>query len=205
VKCHTGCTDCTKYPYSFRDCAACDTPYALNNAPTGETHKFCVSVCPTHFDDSVSSGNCALSTSSQEKIVEYDFGKVPLGTDLTAGYSNSGHASVADIVFETDSESGMPSKFRGIYFNGDNGTPANKSYIQPEFVLNHSCSIHLWLLRLAEDADHTVLDIVRDDFDGDVKDSQFLRLFINGSNRMALSFAKDSHSATNESYTTKAD
>lgn len=112
-------------------------------------------------------------------------------------YANLGTATVTALEFKPAGKNVRPAKNRGVFFDGTNGTEA---WIQPSFMLNHTFAVHTWLRRLADGADHTVLNRVRSDF-SDAKNSKFLRLYIDSTDVMGAALAKDSHNKDNESYT----
>ena len=60
---------------------------------------------------------------------------------FTDQVTNSGVIG-GDITVTTSDPSGFPAKYRGIYFDGTNG-----SFIAlPAFTFNHTCSLHFWIM-----------------------------------------------------------
>ena len=132
-----------------------------------------MSVCPSGF----LGGSCTL-TGGDELALSVNF-NIPNDTFTNSGSSSGTLASLTTTI-DSGSGAGHPAKYRGLYFDG-----ANNGYIElPDFRLNHSFSVHSWVL-VKVLGDLTVYSRDRDDFSNGTS-HQHLRLSIGGTSNNKL-------------------
>lgn len=151
--------------------------------------RYCLDACPLKFTES---GN--ECTSANTKILSYNF-NVPKNVYTNAGTANTGFTLTSTI----DGLSGYPAIHRGIHF--DNSKDA---YLEvPSFVLNHTFSVHSWILVKTLPAAgkvYTLFSVDRNVFTS-ATSAQHFTIDLNETGNILVSLYKDTDSTSVGSHT----
>lgn len=117
------------------------------------------------------------------KILSYSF-NVPMNT-----YTNAGTATGFDLTSNIDGTSGYPSIHRGIHFDS-----AKDGYLAlPSLMLNHTFSVHSWILVKALPAagkTQTLFSIDRNDFSTTTSAKHFI-ILLDENGKIQVFLSKD--------------
>ena len=113
-------------------------------------------------------------------IISYDF-NVPSST-----FANSGSGGTLSATSTIVNASGNPAKNRGVYFEG-----TDDGYLSiPAFTLNHTMSLHAWILLKTIGTRKTIFSKDRDDFDP-ADDRWCLGAYVNASDKLEVDLGLD--------------
>jgi hypothetical protein len=120
---------------------------------TAGTYSYCVKLCPTGF---VLNNNACITNTSMDdpyQTLVFDFHK-PAATWTNSSAITSASTFKAEAKLQKTSGAGHPAYKRGVYFAGDTD---NESHVEvTRHILNHSFSVHSWVLAKSLSANITL-------------------------------------------------